>query len=116
MTCGVEIYERQTVVLHSKTMVVDGRTSVVGSTNLDYRSIEYNCELSAVIRSRAVRPADARPVRERRALRQADQPERVAQAAVAGPLRPVGGEPGAVPDVMRIAGVRARRASARLLA
>jgi len=23
------------------------RNSIVGSTNLDYRSIEYNCELSA---------------------------------------------------------------------
>jgi cardiolipin synthase A/B len=51
MTAGVEIYERQTVVLHSQTMVVDGRTSVVGSVNLDYRSIEYNMELSTVVRS-----------------------------------------------------------------
>jgi cardiolipin synthase len=25
--------------------------SVVGSTNLDYRSIEYNCEISVVLRS-----------------------------------------------------------------
>jgi cardiolipin synthase len=24
---------------------------VIGSTNLDYRSIEYNCEISAIIRS-----------------------------------------------------------------
>jgi cardiolipin synthase len=47
----VEIYERQTVVLHSKTMVVDNLISVVGSTNLDYRSIEYNCELSVAVRS-----------------------------------------------------------------
>ncbi len=51
MTAGVEIFERQIVVLHSKTMVVDGRLSLVGSTNLDYRSIEYNCELSTIIRS-----------------------------------------------------------------
>jgi cardiolipin synthase len=51
MNAGVEIYERQTVVLHAKTMVVDGRTSVVGSVNLDYRSIEYNMELSTIIRS-----------------------------------------------------------------
>jgi cardiolipin synthase len=48
---GVEIYERQMVVLHAKTMVADGRVSIVGSTNLDYRSIEYNCELSTIIRS-----------------------------------------------------------------
>jgi cardiolipin synthase len=26
--------------------------TVIGSANLDYRSIEFNCELSAVIRSR----------------------------------------------------------------
>ena len=51
MSCGIEVYERQTVVLHSKTMVIDGRTSLVGSTNLDHRSIEYNMELSAIIRS-----------------------------------------------------------------
>jgi len=48
---GVDIYERQSVVLHSKTMTIDGRTTVIGSTNLDYRSIEYNLELSAIIRS-----------------------------------------------------------------
>jgi cardiolipin synthase len=51
LSAGVEIYERQAVVLHAKTLVIDGHTTVVGSTNLDYRSIEYNCELSAVVRS-----------------------------------------------------------------
>ncbi len=48
---GVEIYERQHVVLHAKTACIDGETSIIGSTNLDYRSIEYNLELSAIIRS-----------------------------------------------------------------
>jgi cardiolipin synthase len=52
MCHGVEVYERQVVVLHSKTMVIDAKISVVGSTNLDYRSIEYNCELSSIIRSK----------------------------------------------------------------
>lgn len=52
LAAGVEIYERQAVVLHSKTMVIDGRISIVGSLNLDYRSIEYNLELSAIIRSK----------------------------------------------------------------
>jgi cardiolipin synthase len=51
LTAGVQVYERQAVVLHAKSMVIDGQISVIGSTNLDYRSIEYNCELSAVIRS-----------------------------------------------------------------
>lgn len=51
LTHGVEIYERQGAVLHAKTLCIDGHTSVVGSTNLDYRSIEYNCELSVIIRN-----------------------------------------------------------------
>ena len=53
MAHGVEVYERQNVVLHAKTIVVDAHTSIVGSTNLDYRSIEYNCELSVAVRSDA---------------------------------------------------------------
>ena len=52
LTSGVEVYERQAVVLHAKTMVIDGYTTLLGSTNLDYRSIEYNLELSAIVRSR----------------------------------------------------------------
>ena len=53
MSHGIEVYERQNVMLHAKTMVVDGHTAVLGSCNLDYRSIEYNCELSGRIRSEA---------------------------------------------------------------
>lgn len=52
MASGVEIYERQFVVLHAKTIVVDD-LSMVGSTNLDYRSIEFNLEMSALINSRS---------------------------------------------------------------
>ena len=52
MTAGVEIYERQDAVLHAKTMVIDGQMTVIGSANLDYRSIEYNLELSALVRCR----------------------------------------------------------------
>ncbi len=48
---GVDIYERQYVVLHAKTVTVDGKFSVIGSTNLDYRSIELNCEIGAIVRS-----------------------------------------------------------------
>jgi len=51
LEAGIEIYERQGVILHTKAMVVDESTSILGSTNLDYRSIEYNCELSAIIRN-----------------------------------------------------------------
>jgi cardiolipin synthase len=51
LTAGVEIYERQTVILHAKTFVVDEHLSLIGSTNLDYRSIAFNCEMSMAIRS-----------------------------------------------------------------
>ena len=51
MACGVEVYERQGVVLHAKTLVIDGRTTVMGSVNLDYRSIEFNNEISAILKS-----------------------------------------------------------------
>ena len=54
LTAGVRIYERQHAVLHAKTMVADGRISVIGSTNLDYRSIEHNLELSTVVHSEAL--------------------------------------------------------------
>lgn len=48
---GIEVYERQHVKLHAKTLVIDGAVSVLGSTNFDHRSIDYNCELAVVIRS-----------------------------------------------------------------
>jgi cardiolipin synthase A/B len=52
LAAGIVIYERQQVKMHSKTLVIDGEISLLGSTNFDYRSIDYNCELSAIIRSR----------------------------------------------------------------
>lgn len=51
LAAGVEVYERQHAILHAKTMCVDQHTTVIGSTNLDYRSIEMNLELSVVIRN-----------------------------------------------------------------
>ena len=47
----VRIYERQGHMLHSKVMVVDDEWSVVGSCNLDARSLYINYEFLAVIRS-----------------------------------------------------------------
>ena len=51
MDAGIHIYERRHVVLHAKTLVIDGTLSLLGSPNLDYRSIGYNCELLAGLRS-----------------------------------------------------------------
>ena len=49
MEAGVRIYERQGAVLHAKTAVIDGLWSTVGSSNLDWRSVVFNNELSAII-------------------------------------------------------------------
>jgi cardiolipin synthase A/B len=46
---GVKLYERQGPLLHSKTAVIDGVWSTVGSTNLDWRSFLDNDEINAVI-------------------------------------------------------------------
>jgi cardiolipin synthase A/B len=46
---GVKIYERRGALLHSKTAVIDGVWSTVGSTNLDWRSFLHNDEVNAVI-------------------------------------------------------------------
>jgi cardiolipin synthase len=54
---GIQIYERQDFMLHSKVMVIDGRLTVVGSCNLDPRSLRLNLEFLAVIRSRAMAAA-----------------------------------------------------------
>jgi cardiolipin synthase len=46
---GVQIYERQGQLLHSKTALIDGVWSCVGSTNLDWRSFLHNNEIDAVV-------------------------------------------------------------------
>ena len=51
---GFRIYERRLRMLHSKVMVVDGIYTVVGSANLDPRSLYTNLEFVAVIRSAAL--------------------------------------------------------------
>ncbi len=49
LDAGVRIYERQGVVLHAKTGVMDGLWAVVGSSNLDWRSTVLNNEIDAVV-------------------------------------------------------------------
>jgi cardiolipin synthase len=49
---GVKIYERHGALLHSKTALIDGVWSTVGSTNLDWRSFLDNDEINAVILGR----------------------------------------------------------------
>ncbi len=46
---GVRLYEMKGAVLHSKTAVVDGIWSMVGSSNMDSLSFLHNTEANAVI-------------------------------------------------------------------
>lgn len=46
---GVKLYERRGAILHSKTALIDGVWTTVGSTNLDWRSFLHNHELNAVV-------------------------------------------------------------------
>jgi cardiolipin synthase A/B len=48
---GVEIYEYQPTLCHQKVVVIDECWSLVGSTNMDARSLELNGELSVGIDS-----------------------------------------------------------------
>ncbi len=49
LKAGVQIFESQKVLLHAKTLEVDGIWSSVGSANWDWRSFAANDELNVVI-------------------------------------------------------------------
>jgi cardiolipin synthase A/B len=49
LEAGVKIYETHNVVLHSKTVVVDGVWSTIGSSNFDHRSVIFNDEVDVVV-------------------------------------------------------------------
>jgi len=54
---GFRIYERSDRMLHSKAMVIDGRWSMIGSLNLDARSLRLNLEFFAIAHSRPLAEA-----------------------------------------------------------
>ena len=49
LSAGVHIHEIEGRLLHAKTATIDGVWSTVGSTNLDYRSLDHNDELNLVV-------------------------------------------------------------------
>jgi len=49
LASGVRIFEYQAATLHAKTMVVDGYASLIGSSNLDFRSLWLNAECNLLI-------------------------------------------------------------------
>lgn len=44
LDCGVEVYEYPLGLLHAKTMTCDGELALVGSANMDRRSLQLNFE------------------------------------------------------------------------
>ena len=52
LNSGVKLYKRRNVLLHAKTLVIDGVWSTVGSTNMEWWSFSSNDEVNAVILSR----------------------------------------------------------------
>jgi cardiolipin synthase len=53
LAAGIEIYEYQPTMMHAKAMIVDGIWSIIGSSNLDNRSMELNDENNIGIADRA---------------------------------------------------------------
>jgi len=49
LEAGVKIYETHGLILHTKTVVVDGVWSAIGSSNFDQRSVLFNDEVDAVV-------------------------------------------------------------------
>lgn len=79
LDAGVELYEYPLGLLHSKTLTVDGRLALVGSANMDRRSLELNYENNLVVTDAAFTAV----VRERQQV-YLDASARVDPASVAG--------------------------------
>ena len=63
MELGIEIYEYQPTMMHTKALVVDGVWSMFGSANFDNRSLELNDELNVAVTNRDLAATPARRLR-----------------------------------------------------
>ena len=54
LAAGIELYEYQPTMMHVKTTIVDGVWSVIGSSNLDNRSLELNDENNIGVADRSL--------------------------------------------------------------
>src|SRR3989454_3285143 len=54
LDAGVEIFEYQAGLLHAKTMTIDGAWAMVGSANIDNRSLALNDEISLIAYDREI--------------------------------------------------------------
>jgi cardiolipin synthase len=72
LRAGAQIYEYEAAMIHSKTMIIDGLWSVVGSTNFDNRSFGLNDEVNLAAEDESlaarIREDFARDLEESRAV------------------------------------------------
>jgi cardiolipin synthase A/B len=54
LSMGIEIYEYQPTMMHTKALVVDSAWSMFGSANFDNRSLELNDELNVAVSDRDI--------------------------------------------------------------
>lgn len=49
LEAGVKVYRYQRSFLHSKLMIIDDNLTILGSANMDFRSLEHNFEITGCI-------------------------------------------------------------------
>jgi cardiolipin synthase len=59
LEAGVNIYEVQNAVLHSKFVIIDGVSMAIGSSNFDRRSAAFNNEIDAIVLGSRVADGEA---------------------------------------------------------
>ena len=57
LEAGITIYEFEGGLLHSKTLTVDGKVTLIGSSNLDMRSFDLNYENNVLLQDEATSEA-----------------------------------------------------------
>ena len=83
LECGVAVHEYPLGLLHAKTMTLDGEIALVGSANMDRRSLELNYENNLLVADRAV----TETIRRRQAGYLAASRQVTLEAVRARPLR-----------------------------
>ena len=73
LDAGCLIYEHREGLLHSKTLTVDGKVSLIGSSNLDLRSFDLNYENNILLQDEAT--TQAITARQQSYIEQADAVE-----------------------------------------
>ncbi len=70
LDAGCAIYEHREGLLHAKTLTVDGKISLIGSSNLDLRSFDLNYENNILLQDQTITQAIAE--RQQSYLNQSD--------------------------------------------